>query len=69
MLHDDQGDTDQEALRKELEEFKRQAEQYKEELLKKDKDLEQYKRQLHEISDKTVVGESVLGEEVTLETS
>ena len=45
--------SDQETLRKELEEFKRQAEKYKEELLKKDKDLEEYKKQLSQISEKT----------------
>lgn len=52
----DQEDSNgQEALRKELEEFKRQAEKYKEELMKKDKDLEEYKKQLSQISEKTTV--------------
>ena len=55
--------SDQEALRKELEEFKRQAEQYKEELLKKDKDLEQYKKQLSEMSEKTPIDGTVFSED------
>lgn len=47
--------SNQESLRKELEEFKRQAEKYKEELMKKDKDLEEYKKQLSQISEKSAI--------------
>lgn len=55
---DPEDSADQETLRKELEEFKRQAEKYKEELMKKDKDLEEYKKQLSQISEKTTTDET-----------
>lgn len=46
-------ETDQDKLKRELEEIKKQAEAFKEQLKQKDKDLEEYKKALGEISDKS----------------
>lgn len=46
-------ESDQDKLRRELEEIKKQAEAFKEQLKQKDKDLEEYKKALGEISDKS----------------
>ncbi|KAL4225322.1 Ga binding protein beta chain [Mactra antiquata] len=49
----DEEESDQDKLRRELEEIKKQAEAFKEQLKQKDKDLEEYKKALGEISDKS----------------
>lgn len=46
-------ESDQDKLKRELEEIKKQAEAFKEQLKQKDKDLEEYKKALGEISDKS----------------
>lgn len=46
-------ESDQDKLKRELEEIKKQAEAFKEQLKQKDRDLEEYKKALGEISDKS----------------